>query len=210
MANEPAYFATVVDLAPPTWGEGCIIGAYGVYGVQPMPTAANVRIVRQDWPPGHVGSRTIIGSHCVIGAGVMIGVDCRIGDHVNIREGVLIGDRCVIGTKCDLQFECRIGHDVKIFNETQIAGEMIIGDGTFVGPGVVTANDKRVDPLDYCDHGRHPPVIGRNVVIGMAAVILPGVHIADGATVAAGAVVTRDVGAGGMVYGMPARAKLIA
>ena len=92
-----------------------------------------------------------------------------------------------------------IGDDVRIFNETQIAGEMVIGDGTFIGPGVVTANDKRIDPEDYRDHGRHPPVIGRNVVVGMAAVILPGVHIDDGAVVAAGAVVTKDVPPGATV-----------
>jgi UDP-2-acetamido-3-amino-2,3-dideoxy-glucuronate N-acetyltransferase len=208
--NEPTYFAAIAEQAPPTWGEGCIIGAYCVLGVQPIPTAANRRAVRSDWPAGHVGSRTVIGSHCVIGAGVVIGEDCRIGDHVNIREGVKIGDRCVIGTKCDLQFECRLGEDVRIFNEAQIAGEMVIGSGTFIGPGVVTANDKRIDPEDYRDHGRHPPVIGRNVVVGMAAVILPGVHIADGAVVAAGAVVTKDVEARARVYGMPATARTAA
>ena len=54
---------------------------------------------------------------------------------------------------------------------------------------IVETHDVTI-PDDYRDHGRHPPVIGRNVVVGMAAVILPGVHIADGAVVAASAVVT--------------------
>ncbi len=205
--NEPTYFAVVAEQVPPTWGEGCVIGAYCVIGVVPIATAANRRAVSSDWKPGHVGSRTVIGHHVVIGAGVVIGEDCRIGDHVNIREGVIIGDRCVIGTKVDLQFECVIGDDVKIFNESQIAGGMVIGSGTFIGPNVVTANDKRIDPLDYRDHGRHPPIVGRNVVVGMAAALLPGVRIGDGAVVAAGSLVTKDVAAGDEVIGRPARSR---
>jgi len=203
--NSPQYFENILQSVQPEWGEGCVVGCFCVIGVLPISTAANRRKVHSNWSAGRVGSRTVIGHHCVIGAGVIIGEDCRIGDHVNIREGVIIGDRCVIGTKVDLQFECHIGNDVKIFNETQIAGEMVIGDGTFIGPGVQTANDKRIDPMDYRDHGRHPPVIGRNVVIGMAAAILPGVHIGDGSVVAAGALVTKDVAPGLEVIGRPAR-----
>lgn len=50
-----------------------------------------------------------------------------------------------------------------------------------------------------------PTKIGRDVWIGANAVILGGVTIGDGAVVAAGAVVTRDVEAGGIVAGAPAR-----
>lgn len=196
-------------LAPPTIGADVVMGFYNVLGVQPQATAANRRTVRL-WPSGDIGSRTVIGSHCVIGAGVMIGEDCRIGDHVNIREGVVIGDRCVIGTKTDLQFECVIGDDVRIFNETQIAGLMRIGNGSFIGPGVVTANDRKIDPHDYRDHGLAPPVVGEMVFIGAAAVILPGVTIGDNATVAAGSVVTRDVAPRCVVFGVPAVARPIA
>ncbi len=200
--NEPAYFATIVEQTPPTWGEGCIIGAYCVLGVQPIPTAANRRQVRADWPAGRVGSRTVIGHHCVIGAGVVIGEDCRIGDHVNIREGVKIGDRCVIGTKVDIQFEVNIGNDVRIFNETQIAGGMVIGDETFVGPGVQTANDPYLahfDLGDYQDRGLAAPTIGRKVFIGVGAILLPGVKIGDSATIGAGALVSSDVAPGAVI-----------
>lgn len=50
-----------------------------------------------------------------------------------------------------------------------------------------------------------PVSIGRNVWIGSHAVILPGVTIGDNAVVGAGAVVTRDVPAGSIVTGVPAR-----
>ncbi|MDH7572891.1 MAG: acyltransferase [Clostridia bacterium] len=47
--------------------------------------------------------------------------------------------------------------------------------------------------------------IGRDVLIGANATVLPGVKIGDGAMVAAGSVVTRDVPAGAVVAGVPAR-----
>ena len=48
-------------------------------------------------------------------------------------------------------------------------------------------------------------MIGNNVWIGSRAVVLPGVTIGDGAIVAAGAVVNRDVPANTIVGGVPAR-----
>jgi maltose O-acetyltransferase len=50
-----------------------------------------------------------------------------------------------------------------------------------------------------------PITIGNSVWIGGAAVICPGVTIGDEAVVGAGAVVTRDVPAGAVVVGNPAR-----
>lgn len=50
-----------------------------------------------------------------------------------------------------------------------------------------------------------PVVIGVRAYIGADALILPGVSIGDDAVVAAGAVVTRDVGPGRVVAGVPAR-----
>lgn len=47
--------------------------------------------------------------------------------------------------------------------------------------------------------------IGRDVLIGANATVLPGVRIGDGAVVAAGAVVTADVPARTLVAGVPAR-----
>lgn len=49
--------------------------------------------------------------------------------------------------------------------------------------------------------------IGRRCFIGQSAIILPGITIGDGAVVAAGSVVTRDVPAGAVVGGNPARAE---
>ena len=48
-------------------------------------------------------------------------------------------------------------------------------------------------------------IIGNNVWIGSHAVILPGIKIGDNAIVGAGAVVTKDVPAGAVVVGVPAK-----
>lgn len=83
-----------------------------------------------------------------------------------------------------------------------------IGDMTQIGPGaqILTADHPR-DATDRdagLEFGR-PIRIGRNVWIGAAALILPGVTVGDDAIIGAGAVVTRDVPAGATVGGNPAR-----
>lgn len=55
------------------------------------------------------------------------------------------------------------------------------------------------------DHHIAPVRVGRNVWIGSGSILLPGVTIGDGATVAAGAVVTKDVPEGAVVGGVPAK-----
>jgi acetyltransferase-like isoleucine patch superfamily enzyme len=74
----------------------------------------------------------------------------------------------------------------------------------FVGPGVTTTNDDTM--------GRHPPGVPlagprlrRACRVGGGAVLTPGVEIGEEAFVAAGAVVTRDVGDREVVMGVPAR-----
>lgn len=79
-----------------------------------------------------------------------------------------------------------------------------IGKGVAIGPQVVIR-----DSDNHVVEGRGPmtaPIaIGDRVWIGQRAMILKGVTIGDGAIIAAGAVVTRDVPAGALVGGVPAK-----
>jgi UDP-2-acetamido-3-amino-2,3-dideoxy-glucuronate N-acetyltransferase len=203
----PTHAATMVEWGVDTW-----LGDFTVIGLRPMTTAANRRLVDQGPPkPVKIGDRSIIGAHCTLYRDIVIGDDTRVADHVVIREGVRIGARCVIGVMVDLQYNVTIADDVRILNQTQIAGGSTIGRGTFIGPGVQTANDPHVakfDLDDYRNRGQVGVTIGEKVFIGVGAILLPGVKIGDGARIAAGAVVTKDVPAGAAVYGMPATRRM--
>lgn len=200
------YFDDARGFRAPFFEESVLVGVGSILGVQPIANAANRRPVHRQGA-GRVGARTIIGLNCVIYAGTFIGQDCRFGDFVGVREDCRIGSRCVIGSFCDIQWGCLIGNDVRIFNQTQIAGGSVIGDGTFIGPGVQSANHRRVD-LDNYDNppeGRCAPIIGSRVMIGAGALLKPGITIGDGAVIAMGALVTRDVLPGQFIIGPPGR-----
>lgn len=85
--------------------------------------------------------------------------------------------------------------------------KIIIGSDVQVGPRVcfITINHGPARPNGQRGAVPAPITIGKKVWIGCGAIILPGVTLGEGATVAAGAVVTRDVGPGATVAGVPAR-----
>lgn len=88
----------------------------------------------------------------------------------------------------------------------QDQGGITIGDGTQIGHNVVLATlNHCLDPAHRKDVIPAPVHIGRDVWIGANAVILPGVTIGDGAVIAAGAVVTKDVPENTVAGGVPAK-----
>ena len=85
-------------------------------------------------------------------------------------------------------------------------GGVTLGDGCLVGHNVVFATlDHDLDPGRRASMTAAPVVLGRNVWVGSHATILKGVTVGDGAVIAAGAVVTRDVPANTIAGGVPAR-----
>jgi UDP-2-acetamido-3-amino-2,3-dideoxy-glucuronate N-acetyltransferase len=117
-----------------------------------------------------------------------------------IGEGVRFGERCVVGTHCWIGDDVIMGDDVRLQTGVFLPRGTIIGDRVFIGPHVVLTDDKhpRVNNPGY---DAKPPILEHDCNIGAAAVILPGVTIGAGATVAAGAVVTKDIRAGEVFYG---------
>ncbi len=136
-----------------------------------------------------------VALHCFVNLyGCQIGDDSRVGSFVEIQRGAAIGARC------------------KISSHTFICEGVTIEDEVFVGHGVVFIND--LDPHATTDDGRPqsdsdwkvvPTRVRRRASIGSGAVILAGVTVGEGALVGAGAVVTKDVPAGTVVAGCPAR-----
>lgn len=131
---------------------------------------------------------------------VVIGRGSRVGSMTLIHADASIGSGTTIGSHCNI-CACSIGNNVSIQTGCHITRGVVIEDDVFVGPGVVTLNDKlKGKPMTF-------PHIEKGAKIGGGSCILPGVRIGAGATVGAGSVVTRDVPAGAVVMGNPARAK---
>jgi maltose O-acetyltransferase len=105
------------------------------------------------------------------------------------RRGITIGRGTVVNQQC-----CLDGR-----------GGLAIGDHVDIAPGVwiLTDSHDMNDPLFR--ETLAPVSIGNHAWIGSRALILPGVKVGEGAVVAAGAVVTRDVEPYSVVAGVPAR-----
>ena len=87
----------------------------------------------------------------------------------------------------------------------QDQGGIYIGDGTLIGHNVVLATlNHAKSPSERSSMIPAPIHIGKDVWIGSNATVLPGVTIGDGAIIAAGAVVTKNVPERTIVGGVPA------
>ncbi len=112
-------------------------------------------------------------------------------------------------------FHCDFGKNIHVgdnfhadYNCTMLdVGGIFIGDNCLIGPdvGIYTASHQlRPEGRTLTGYGMQID-IGNDVWIGGHSVILPGVTIGDGAVIAAGSVITKDVKAGTLVAGNPAR-----
>lgn len=129
---------------------------------------------------------------------VCIGEGTRVGTFTLIHQGARIGANCTIGSHANI-CDCRIGDRVSIQTGCHVTRGVVIEDDVFMGPGVVTLNDKlKGDAMSY-------PRICKGARVGGGSVILPGVTVGEYAVVGAGSVVSRDVPSGVTVVGNPAR-----
>ncbi len=157
---------------------------------------------KEDWPGVTIGDDCTIRSGSILYSDVVMGNQCQTGHNVMIREKTFIGNHTAIGTSTVIEGNVTIGDNVSIQSQAFIPTNTKIGNNVFIGPNVVITND------------RYPPtgiggLVGATIedfaAIGANATLVPGVHIGRGAAVAAGSVVTKDVPAGMMAMGNPAR-----
>lgn len=134
----------------------------------------------------HIGKDTNIWQFCVIFP------EAKIGDNCNICANVLIEN------------DVTVGNNVTVKSGVQLWDGVTVEDNVFIGPNVTFTNDlfprSKVHPKEYLK-----TIIKKGASIGANSTIVCGHTIGENAMIGAGSVVTKDVPAGEVWYGNPAR-----
>lgn len=175
-----------------------------------------------------IGNDTIILPGTMITGNTRIGSQCRIGPGTTIEQST-IGDQCVVrnsvleettledGVSIGPFSHCRPGaylaRNVRMGNFAEVKnsyvgaesdmhhfsyiGDTTLGEHVNIGAGAVTVN--------YDGERKHRTIVGDGAFIGSGTMIVAPVNIGEHGRTGAGAVVTKDVPAGALVVGVPAR-----
>jgi bifunctional UDP-N-acetylglucosamine pyrophosphorylase / glucosamine-1-phosphate N-acetyltransferase len=162
------------------------------------------------YPQTVIEGATEIGSECVIGAGSQVRAS-RLADRVTLKpysilEDAVVEEDATLGPFCRLRPGCHIGAGAEIGNFAELkksrvgrktkihhvsyTGDATLGDRVNVGAGTITCN--------YDGARKHPTVVGDDVFVGTNSSLVAPLTIGDGAYVAAGSVITKDVPAGAL------------
>ncbi|MBC8036520.1 MAG: bifunctional UDP-N-acetylglucosamine diphosphorylase/glucosamine-1-phosphate N-acetyltransferase GlmU [Rhizobiales bacterium] len=147
-----------------------------------------------------IGQDVTIGPHVIFGPGVTvsdnaeilafshiegasIGAGARIGPYARLRPGAQIGAHAHIGNFVEVK-KAMIGQGAKA-NHLSYIGDANVGANTNIGAGTITCN--------YDGYDKHLTEIGENVFVGSNTAFIAPVKVNDGANIAAGSVITKDV-----------------
>ncbi len=159
---------------------------------------------------------TSVGTGSTIGAGSQL-VDATIGRSVGIWASIVesstVEDEATVGPFSHLRPGSVVGRGAQVGNYAELKntrlgagsrqhhmsylGDADIGERVNIGAGAITAN--------YDGTRKHPTTIGDDAFIGVDTMLIAPIEVGDGARTGAGAVVTRDVPAGKLAVGIPAR-----
>lgn len=155
---------------------------------------------------------TFVASDADVSADAVVGDGTKIWNLAQVREHARLGRSCIVGRGAYIGAGVTIGDNCKIQNLALVYEPAEVGDGVFIGPAVVFTNDqypRAVSPEgDLKSASDWTPVgvtVREGASIGARAVCVAPVVIGRWATVAAGAVVTKDVPDHALVVGVPAR-----
>ncbi len=142
----------------------------------------------------------------------VLGEGTKIWHLAQVREDASLGENCSIGRGAYVGPGVHIGDNTKVQNYALIYEPAALSRGVFIGPAVVLTNDtypRSISPEGVLKSAQDWTPVGVTVEegasIGARAVCIAPLTIGRWATVAAGAVVTKDVPAFSLVAGVPAR-----
>ena len=145
----------------------------------------------------------------------VLGEGTDVWAFAHIMKGAKIGNRCSFGDHAFVESGAVIGNGVTVKNQVVIWDGVTIEDDVFVGPRVTFTNDlfprspRGRSGADRYQVGRFlagkNPRFDKGRPIGANATICPGVELGRHCMIAAGSVVTKDVGDYALVMGSPAR-----
>ena len=138
--------------------------------------------------------------------------DCQaqIPDNTNVWQYCVVLPKAQIGENCNICSHCLIENDVKIGDNVTVKSGVQLWDGitlednVFVGANVTFTNDK-YPRSKSADWQCLTTLIKKGASIGAGSTILCGITIGENAMIGAGSVVTKDVPAGELWLGNPAK-----
>ncbi len=137
----------------------------------------------------YVGENTVVYSSTIISS--KVGKNCTVGPYAYLRGGAEVGDDCRIGDFVEIKCST-LGNGTKAAHLAYI-GDAEVGERVNIGCGTVFAN--------YDGVKKHKTVVGNGCFIGCNSNIIAPVSIKDGAYVAAGTTLTRDLAEGDFCIG---------
>lgn len=125
-------------------------------------------------------------------------------------EGGLVPHEALIHPNANVSNNCKVGAGSIILGVASLSPNVVIGQNSYISHGVLIGHDTIIGDNVSIMPGANisgDVIVGSNVLIGSGATILEKMVIGDGAVVGAASLVTRDVGDGATVVGVPAKEK---
>jgi bifunctional UDP-N-acetylglucosamine pyrophosphorylase/glucosamine-1-phosphate N-acetyltransferase len=141
----------------------------------------------------HIGERTVVWASILEGS--IIEADVSIGPFAHVRKGAHIDRGVELGNYAEVK-NSHIGAGTKSHHFSYL-GDAEVGEGVNIGAGTITAN--------YDGVSKHRTHIGDHAFIGSDTILRAPVSVGEDALTGAASLVTRDVPAGMMALGVPAR-----
>ncbi|MGB3414209.1 MAG: acyltransferase [Microbacteriaceae bacterium] len=155
---------------------------------------------------------TYIAPNADVSEQAVIGEGTKIWHLAQVREQANLGVNCIIGRGAYVGTGVIMGDNCKVQNYALVYEPAKLGKGVFIGPAVVLTNDtypRAITPDGELKSASDWIPVGVTIEdgasIGARAVCVAPVTIGRWATIAAGAVVVKDVPAFGLMVGVPAR-----